>query len=442
MARNRTIAILLALITLAAPAGADAAKRKTKPNPFAAQCAKPALSLAVPALRQDDVWRHSTAYGFPFYGYTPRGRNTVIWRKFGNGVRHTHYPAPNLPSCRVARRGTEDRTSRKAGRFFMTLQPVDGVRSYPVSDSFGRPMTTIHWEDVSQIKRHPERWGWYVGAKWAGRDAERAFELQGDACRLTPVPVTTLAGEPPVPVTTYRWMRDPNFTMIAFNPALGSPGGKSRPGRTAALRVRGFIDRRALPAWADAIARAYDFGCGSSPLAPIIAPQALGNHAFKSGYGPGRAYMIGQYFGESATQLTLLPGEKQVHNNMPYNAYNPKPQFGDATYASIATTGVAGGGMVRGVVRAGVDQFTLLDEMRYCDPNYTLRNMRLKRFGRKVSKWTYFELADVSRNNRPTVRWTFGEIRPPNEADPIVVSANADPLSVRLYAWMPLQCDR
>ena len=127
---------------------------------------------------------------------------------------------------------------------------------------------------------------------------------------------------------------------------------------------------------------------------------------------------------------------------MPYSAYNPKPQFGQATYALVATTGIAGGGMVRGVVRAGTDQFTLLDEMRYCDPNFTLRNMRLKRNGRKISKWKYFELADVSRNNRPTVRWTFGELRPPDSTDPIVASANADPLSVRLYAWMPLHCDR
>lgn len=448
MRRFRSIALLLALAAvaataMAAPGGAVAAKRKpAKPNPFAAQCAKPALSPAIPALRQNDVWRHSTPYSFPFYGFTPRGQNTVIWRKFGNGVRRTHYPAPNLPSCRVARRGTEDRTSRKDARYLESLQPIDGLRSYEVTDSFGRPMTTIHWEDESLIKRRPERWGWYVGNKWAGHDATRAFEIQGDACRLSPVPVTTLVGDPPTPVTTWRWLRDPNFTMVAFNPALGSPGGKSRPGRTVALRVRGFVDRRALPSWLDAKARAYDFGCGSSALAPVVPPQTLGHHIFKSGYGPGRAYMVGQYFGESATQLVALPGEKQVHNNMPYSAYNPKPQFGEATYASVATTGIAGGGMVRGVVRAGTDQFTLLDELRYCDPNFTLRNMRLKRNGRKISKWKYFELADVSRNNRPTVRWTFGELRPSDSTDPIVASANADPLSVRMYAWMPLHCDR
>lgn len=440
----RLLAALFALAVLSVPVtDAGAAKRKpAKPGPYADKCTRQSVGAAFPGLRQLDVWRDTRAYSFPFNGFTPRGQNPVLWRKFGEGQRRTHYPAPNLPSCRIARRGTEDRTTRKAGRFLPTLQVVDGTRSYPITDSFGRVMTTIHWEDESLVKRRPERWGWYVGDKWAGHDATRAFEVQGDACRITPIAVTTLVGDPATPVTTHRWMRDPNFTMIAFNPALGSPGGKSKPGKTVALRVRGFIDRRALPSWLDAIARAYDFGCGASPLAPMLAPQALAIPQIKSGYGPNRSYMVGQYFGESATQLVLQPGERQVHNNMPYNAYSPKPQFGNTAYASVATTGIAGGGMVRGVVRSGLDQLTLLDEMRYCDPNFTLRNMRLKRYGRKVSKWNYFELADFARENKPTVRWVYGEMRPPDGADPAVASANADPLSVRLYGWIPVNCDR
>ncbi|MBK5230616.1 MAG: hypothetical protein JJE27_05510 [Thermoleophilia bacterium] len=441
-------AVVIAVTLVAgaiAPQSSDAAsKRKPRrANPFAALCSHVSVSRAIPGLLEDDVWRFSVAYRFPFLGHTPGGKKTVIWRKFPSSPRKTHYPAPNLPSCRVGRGGTEDRTARKAGGYFETLKPIDGLRSYVVADSFDRPVTTIHWEDVSLIHRHPERWGWYVGAKWAGHDATRAFEVQGDACKLRVQADTTVTGDPPAPVTSYRWVRDPSYVMIAFNPALGSPGGGFRPGRTSALRVRGFVDRRALPGWAHQVAGRYDFGCGSTALTAILQPQMLGAYFFRSVYGPGRQYMIDQYFGESATQLVLLPGETLVRNNMPYSAYNPKPWFGNATYAMINTTGIAGGGMVRGIVRANVDEFTLYDEMRYCDPNYTLRNMLLKRNGRRVSKWNYFALAAFGKLNAPSVRWVYGEIRPNlTTITAEGTAASANPESQRLFAWMPIRCDR
>jgi hypothetical protein len=437
-----TVVLTAAAITTRS---ADAAMRRAanSANRFAALCAPAYVNSAIPALAEDDVWRSSAAYPFPFPGYTPSGKNTVLWKKFPNSARKTHYPAPNLPSCRVGRRGTEDRSSRKVARSFETLTPIDGLRSYVLADSFDRPITTIHWEDVSLVNRHPERWGWYVGEKWAGHDATRAFQVQGSACKLRLQADMTVAGDPPAVVTSYRWVRDPNYAMIAFNPALGSPGGRARPGRTSALRVRGFVDRRALPGWANELASRYDFGCGSNALTAIQPPQVLGAYFFHSGYGPGRQYMVDEYFGESATQLVLLPGETQVRNNMPYSAYNPKPQFGNATYAMINTTGIAGGGMVRGIMRAAMDEFTLYDEMSYCDPNYTLRHMLLKRNGRRVSKWDYFELADFGHYNAPSVRWVYGEIRPSLMTITAEASAAlANPESQRLFAWMPIRCDR
>lgn len=444
-ARPRLIALALvaAVIVVAAilPQASVAKKRHARSSGEA--CAGASPNGAMPALPARDVWPSSAPYKFPFPGVPAAGKNAVLWKKLSSGGRRTHYPAPNLPSCRVGVRGSEDRMTRKVGRYLESLQPIDGAYSYAIVDSFGRELTTIHWEDDSLIRRHPERWGWYVGAKWAGHDATRAFEVQGSACKLAVMPETTVTGNPPAPVTTYRWVRDPSFVMVAFNPVLGSPNRRYRPNRTSALKVRGFVDRRALPEWMGEEADYHDFGCGGTALTPFLAPQAVADHGFKSGYGPDRQYMIGQYFGETAVQLELVPGENRTHNNMPYSVYNPKSQFNNATYAMVNTTGVAGGGMVRGVVRSGADQITMYDEMSYCDPNFTLRNMLLKRNGRRVSKWKYFELADFARQNAPMVRWVFGAIDPSlmtigTEA----AAASANPASVRLLAWLPIRCDR
>ncbi|MBI4897293.1 MAG: hypothetical protein HY827_02880 [Actinobacteria bacterium] len=438
----RTLALALAIALAATPASQAATKRPNA-RPASDPCSRTAVNAGIPALRAHDIWLSSAAYRFPFSGVPANAKNEVLWKKFPGGARKTHYPAPNLPSCRVGTRGTEDRTTRKVGRYFESLQPIDGVYSFTFVDSYGRELTTLHWEEHSLVRRHPERWGWYVGTKWAGHDADRAFEVQGAGCKLAVLPETTITGEPPTPVTTYRWVRDPNAVMVAFNPVLGSPNRRYRPSRTSTLKVRGFVDRRALPDWLVAESVDHDFGCGQTALEPLFTPQPVADHAFKSGYGPGRAYIIGQYFGESVVQKELLPGEKPTHNNMPYNAYNPKPQFGNSTYAMINTTAVAGGGMVRGVVRAGADQFTLYDEFGYCDPNFTLRNMLLRRNGRRVSKWNYFELADFARENSPTVRWVYGAIDPGlMTIDLEAATASANPASVRMYAWLPIRCDR
>lgn len=437
------LCLLLVGILLVAATAADAqTKKRPKASPADTACSPVPADPTLSSFPRGDAWLSSKAYAFPFRGYTPRGTGPVIWKKIKQtAARRTHYPAPNLPSCRIGLRGTEDRTSRKASKYFEMLKPVDGQRNYVLRDTFDRPVASLEWKTKSPIARLPNRWGWYVGTKWAGRDATRAFEVQGNACKLISVPVqANVNGQL---VTTHQWIRDQRYVMIAFNPSLGTTVRKNRPNQTRALRVRAFIDRRALPGWANHVANRYDFGCGASPLGPMIPQMLLGKYVFKSGYGPRRQYIVGQYFGESASPMDLLPGETKIHNNMPYSAYNPKPRFNNAVYSMINTTGIAGGGMVRGISRAGVDRFTLLDEMTYCDPNYTLRKMLLKRHGRRVSKWSYFELASFNRENKPTVRWVFGRIDPEvSTLTPEQAVATSNPLSAGLYAWMPISCDR
>ncbi|MFY9487520.1 MAG: hypothetical protein WAP35_02325 [Solirubrobacterales bacterium] len=442
---------LTSLVVLAAAClatlGATSAPAATQQRATGAAdlaCSSAPGNRSRPAIPQSDVWRSSSAYSFPFNGYTPTGKGKILWKKIKyNALRRTHYPAPNLPSCRIGVRGAEDRTSRKVARYVERLNPINGERAYILRDSFDRPVAVLRWEPKSLIKRYPERFGWHVDGKWAGHHARRAFEIQGEACKLRIQTDIVMVGTPPAPVPVRRWVRDRAYAMIAFNPALGSPGGKTRPRKTSDLRIRAFVDKRAIPWGMGKAVSSTDFGCGTAPIPPMLTGQPLGNPVFKSGYGPGRAHMIGQYFGESASPAELLPGENKIHNNMPYNAYNAKPQFYNAVYAMHNTTGIAGGGMVRGIARAETDEFILHDEMSYCDPNYTLRHMLLKRNGRRVSKWSYFELANFSAGNTPTVRWVYGELRPAlSTLSGEGIEASANPASQKFYAWMPVNCDR
>ncbi|MBJ7353363.1 MAG: hypothetical protein JHC98_00925 [Thermoleophilaceae bacterium] len=432
------------LTALIAGGTADAAKKtpKPKPNPFAATCNPAAQSAAIPGFHSEDAWRETKAYKFPFYGWTPAGLNTITWKYItGSSVRKARYPTPNLPSCRIGRFGTEDRTSRKSSRFFESLEPIDGSTSYELKDTYDRPVATIVWTEDPPVKYHPSKWGWFINGKWAGHDATRAFEVQGNACKLVATTTTTVVDG--VPVTTRQWVRDPNYIMIAFNPSLGSPGKGYAPRHTSSLRVRAFVDRRAVPIAMLNAANKYDFGCGSTTVPARLEKQTLKQFMFESGFGPNRAYMKGYYFGEGANTLAVLPGEARLYNNMPYSNYNPRPQFNHATYAMINSTAVAGGGMVRGIVRSTVDRFTLFDEMRYCDPNYTLRNVQITRFKKHYKKSLYYAPESYSSRNRPAVRWVYGRLDPnPSTLTAEQALATQNPASVKLFAWMPIYCDR
>lgn len=427
-----TLAFAIAAALAANSAGASAGADR-KGHTAGAPCTAVPTGRARPTLQQVDIWASAAPYRFPFNGYTPKGRAPVIWRKIKNSnVRRGLYPAPNLPSCRLGRRGGEDRMTRKASQFTSSLMPIEGLRNYVMKDSFDRPVAEITWVDQSPNPRRPQQYGWYIDGKWAGHGATRAFEIQGEGCKLRVDPATR------------SWVRDRGYVMIAFNPALGSPDRRYRPRKTAQLRIRAFVDKRALPPWAMLFIQGGDFGCGE-PVgeAPVVGPQPLADPNFQSGYGPQRQYMTDQYFGEAAMQPNLLEGERKEHNNMPLDAYNARPQFAHAMYANVNTTGVAGGGMVRAIVRAGADSFTLHDELTYCDPNYTLKHMLLRRNGQRVSKWQYFEFATFSERNNPSVRWVYGQITPGAATlTPEGLDAAANPANQALYAWVPLRCDR
>jgi hypothetical protein len=447
------IALALAAVgcalTACPPAGAAAKPPAVKPGYFPNACNRISTNSAVRSLQKGDSWRFSKAYKFPFYGWTARGMNTVIWGFIrNNSLRKAPYPSPNLPSCRVGRFGTEDRAAHKAGKYFEMLEPpagefdYDGRFSYEFRDTFDRHIASITWSEESLVAHHPSRWGWYINGNWAGHDATRAFEVQSHACKLMTVPVATTdaAGQP---TTTYQWVRDPNYVMVSFAPNLGSPGKGAAPKGVKSLRVRAFIDRRSVPSELLSVADGYDQGCGESVLPPRVDSQTLKAFFFDSGFGPNKSYLRGYYFGEGPTTILPLPGESKIYNTYPLDVYNPRPHYNDATYAMANTTAVAGGGIVRGIVQSTRDRFTLYDEMRYCDPNYTLRNMQLRKGKRHYKKSLYFAPYSYSAQNRKAVRWVFGRIDP----DPATLTAEQavarfNPLSQRLFAWMPIYCDR
>ncbi|MFT4049151.1 MAG: hypothetical protein QM648_04845 [Solirubrobacterales bacterium] len=436
--RHFALAVIVALACSAAGATSASAKATPKPKPgyFPLSCQRASLDPAVRTLQKGDSWRFSKPYSFPFYGYTSRGMSTVIWGFIKNSaVRKAPYPSPNLPSCRVARFGTEDRAAHKAGKYFPMLVAIDGQRAYEFRDSFDRHIATLQWVDDSPVSYHPSRWGWYIDGKWAGHDATRAFELQATACKFVPAPDTVTGG--------WKWVRDSRYVMVSFAPNLGSPGKGSAPRGVKELRVRAFLDRRAIPPGLLHYADTYDMGCGASALPPRMTPTTLRGFSFTSGLGPGNAYLRGYYFGEGPTTIATLPGESRIYNTYRLDVYNPRPHYNDATYAMVNTTGVAGGGIVRGIAQSTKDTFTLYDEMRYCDPNYTLRGMQIRKGKKHYKKSLYFAPYTYSAENRKSVRWIFGKIDPePSTLGPEGQIASQNPISQGLFGWIPIKCDR
>lgn len=134
------------------------------------------------------------------------------------------------------------------------------------------------------------------------------------------------------------------------------------------FQLRAFIPRVALPrrnrrgqAVAEGLAR-YDTGCGGSelelrPARPIESPGFDSN--------------ADRFVGEDGIERT-------------YATYNAKRPYGSAIYVLVNTTGVHGGGIVRGLARVG-DSFEEVDGMAYCDPNVAE--------GRPRARWAYGRVA-------------------------------------------------
>jgi hypothetical protein len=154
--------------------------------------------------------------------------------------------------------------------------------------------------------------------------------------------------------------------LIAF------PGhGLSTLGADASMvrvQIRAFIDRRALPERNDQrrpIRGAVDdfrVGCGQSS-APAGPARPLEDPRFD--------WRRHEFVGEDGLART-------------YATYNVKWLYGGARYLNVDTTGVHGGGIVRGLIRAR-DPVEHIDALGYCDPNAA--------GGDPVATWSYSRVA-------------------------------------------------
>ncbi len=231
-------------------------------------------------------------------------------------------------------RGTRDAGKAGVGRPLHSRRVFEGLernrrgeRAWPLVDSFGDTLCRLRVDDGAWRVTDPE------GADVLGEDDEPRLELQGRGAMVDDLLETAHA-------------------LVAVK---------------AGLRVRAFIDRRALPernARGQAIRAAvddYDTGHGSSRL-PTPGARPLADPGFEAGE---------RFLGTDDVGRT-------------YSTYNAKPHLGGAIYFMVNTTGVFGGGIVRGVARAGVP-FHEVDRMADPDPN-------------------------VPAGEPPLCRWVFGRI--------------------------------
>lgn len=255
------------------------------------------------------------------------------------------YPYPfgqgahGLPESRSAIGGTADlgtaEWARRGRRLNMrraldTLAPnpeLEGRRRWPLLDSFGRT--------IALIERHADHWELSDPATgqtiFADRTLDRRqIEVQGRGCML---------GDE----------LERSHALVAFRPLdrAALPAGAS----IVPFRLRAFVNRSALPAQNSdgrpirGAVDNFDAGSGGSAITSGTS-HVLRDPGFSSEDG---------FVGEDGKQRS-------------YATYNAKHPFGGAMYFSINTTGVHGGGIARGVARAG-DAFERLDEFGYADPN-------------------------------------------------------------------------
>lgn len=272
----------------------------------------------------------------------------------------------NLPELRRARAGTRDIGSQawaRRGRRLNMRRPLNflegnpragGRQVWPLLDSLGRRLAVL--------EHHSNRWELldpetgevlYTDRRLDGDQ----LEVQGRGCMTSPG-------------------LERRHALLAFRPNDPLEDGSG----LVPFRLRAFIDRRALPARNSrgqlirGAVDAFDVGCGGSPL-PVSATQPVRDPGFDAD---------DRFLGEDGFARTLA-------------TYNAKPAFGGAIYLLANTSGVHGGGIVRGVVRAG-DRFGRIDGFSYCDPN-------------------------VPAGAPERVRWSYGRI-----------------LGTRMWGWLPERC--
>lgn len=224
----------------------------------------------------------------------------------------------NLPECRLAARGTPDsgthalvpqRINMRRPLGFLEPNPDAGGRvRWPLVDSFGRPLAVL--------ERHADRWettdpdtGTVIYRDFTL--SRRQLTVQGRGCMAD----DALESE---------------HALVAFN-ALDRrtlpPGATIVP-----FQVRAFLPRAALPAANEAgapIALEVDLfaaGCGP-PAAAAAAAEEVEDPNFDSD--------LEQFYGQDGIART-------------YATYNVKHKYANARYFLIDSTGVGGGGIVRG----------------------------------------------------------------------------------------------
>jgi len=283
------------------------------------------------------------------------------------------YPYPfgarryDLPESRVGRLRTEDLGTqawaergrelnrRRTFDFLLPNRSAGGRQRWRLRDSLGRL--------VAVVERHSNRWDLHHPETNALIYSDYSLkadqlEVQGVGCMADEALERTHA------LMVFRATEREALDGASIVP----------------FQLRAFVPRVALPARnrrgqpvAEGLAR-YDVGCGGSDLElgrarPIRSP----------GFDVG----ADRFLGEDGKDRT-------------YATYNAKPPYGDAIYVMANTTGVHGGGIVRGLARVG-DTFEEVDSMAYCDPN--------------------------TAEGRPRARWSYGRVA-----------------GTRLFGWIATRC--
>jgi hypothetical protein len=214
-----------------------------------------------------------------------------------------------------------------------------GSPRWQMLDSFGRPLLVLEQSGGQFVASDPSS-----GAA-IHTDRQAQLSLQGRGA-----------------------MTDPDLearcALVAFDARDRSdlpPGGSIVP-----YRIRAFVDRGALPRFSGLrrirgqVDRAVT-GSGESDL-PALDSFPLSDPGFRHDE---------RFVGEDGRART-------------YATYSAKGPYAGATYLTVNTTGVHGGGIVRAVARVG-DELELLDEIPAPDSN--------AEGGTPIARWRFVRLA-------------------------------------------------
>src|SRR3954470_22054822 len=250
----------------------------------------------------------------------PEGAACPDW---ASGTTAFTYENFDLPECRLGvaslrdygtqaleLEGTQINMRRNLDRLLPNPTEKRQPIHWPLVDSFGRTLAYVtresdHWSTWN-LKNHEIYRDYSL-------DADQ-FTVQGRGCMTSD-------------------SLESQYALVAFaaNDRSTIPAGAS----VVPYQIRAFIDRRALPAANAAgepirsVVDAYRAGCGA-PVPGAAAATSVADPNYDSN--------AEQYYGEDGRART-------------YATYNDKPLYQNARYFVINSTGVHGGGIVRGVVQ-------------------------------------------------------------------------------------------